>query len=90
MEGKRVRGLLRLDEIAREGARRMLLEALKVEVDDYVERHRSKRDERGHALVVQPRAERDTGYGGHQARHGDRIRIRRAPIKRVCTPPWQI
>jgi hypothetical protein len=31
--------LLVLDEIAREGARRMLLEALKAEVDDYVERH---------------------------------------------------
>ena len=43
---------LRLDEIAREGARRMLLEALKAEVDDYLERHRSERDEQGHALVV--------------------------------------
>jgi hypothetical protein len=41
-----------LDEIAREGARRMLIEALKAEVDDYVERHRSVRDEQGHALVV--------------------------------------
>jgi putative transposase len=44
--------LLVLDEIAREGARRMLVEALKAEVDDYVERHRSQRDEQGHALVV--------------------------------------
>jgi putative transposase len=44
--------LLGLDEIAREGARRMLVEALKAEVDDYVERHRSERDEAGHALVV--------------------------------------
>jgi len=43
---------LRLDEIAREGARRMLIEALKAEVDDYVERHRRERDEQGHALVV--------------------------------------
>ena len=34
--------VLLLDEIAREGARRMLLEALKAEVDDYVERHRSQ------------------------------------------------
>lgn len=41
-----------LDEIAREGARRMLIEALTVEVDDYVERHRGERDEHGHALVV--------------------------------------
>ena len=29
--------LLPLDEIAREGARRMLIEALKAEADDYVE-----------------------------------------------------
>jgi putative transposase len=36
--------LLRLDEITREGARRMLIEALEAEVDDYVERHRSERD----------------------------------------------
>ena len=41
-----------LDEIAREGARRMLSEALKAEADDYVERHRGERDQRGHALVV--------------------------------------
>ena len=41
-----------LDEIAREGARRMLSEALRAEVDDYVERYRSERDEQGHALVV--------------------------------------
>src|SRR5580698_4731610 len=44
--------LLPLDEIAREGARRMLMEALKAEVDDYVERHRGERDEHGRALVV--------------------------------------
>ena len=44
--------LLLLDEIAREGARRMLIEALKAEADDYIERHRRDRDEQGHALVV--------------------------------------
>jgi len=44
--------LLVLDEIAREGARRMLMAALKWEADSYVERHRSARDEQGHALVV--------------------------------------
>jgi transposase-like protein len=43
---------LLLDEIVREGARRMLLEALKAEVDDYIERHRRMRDVQGHALVV--------------------------------------
>ncbi len=44
--------LLLLDEIARAGARRMLIEALRAEADDYVERHRGARDEHGHALVV--------------------------------------
>jgi putative transposase len=44
--------LLLLDELAREGARRMLIEALKAEVDDYLERYGSERDEEGHALVV--------------------------------------
>jgi putative transposase len=44
--------LLLLDEIAREGARRMLIEALKAEADDYIERHRSERDKQGYALVV--------------------------------------
>ncbi len=44
--------LLLLDEIAREGARRMLMEALRAEADDYVERHRGERDAVGRALVV--------------------------------------
>jgi putative transposase len=44
--------LLPLDQIAREGARRMLMEALQAEVDDYVERHQGERDEDGRALVV--------------------------------------
>jgi hypothetical protein len=46
--------LLLLDEIAREGARRMLIEALRAEADDYIERHRGERDEHG------------TGVGGTQ------------------------
>ena len=41
-----------LDDLAREGARRMLEVALEAEVAAYVERHRDERDERGHALVV--------------------------------------
>ena len=44
--------LLRLDEIARQGALQMLMTALKAESDGYVERHRGERDEAGHALVV--------------------------------------
>ena len=41
-----------LDDLAREGARRMLVSALDAEVAEYVERHRSDRDEEGRALVV--------------------------------------
>ncbi len=41
-----------LDELAREGARRMLMAALEEEVTAYVERHRVERDGRGHAQVV--------------------------------------
>ena len=43
---------LDLDALVREGARRMLLAALKAEVDEYVADHTGMRDEAGHALVV--------------------------------------
>jgi putative transposase len=41
-----------LDELAREGARRMLAEALEVEVEAYLERHRQQHGDDGRALVV--------------------------------------
>ena len=41
-----------LDGIAREGARRLLVQALEEEVSEYIERHRCERDEQGRALVV--------------------------------------
>jgi transposase-like protein len=41
-----------LDELAREGARRMLAEALRAEADAYCERVADQRDEQGHRLVV--------------------------------------
>ncbi len=41
-----------LDELAREGARRMLMAALEEEVADYIDRHQGERDENGHAEVV--------------------------------------
>jgi putative transposase len=41
-----------LDELAREGARRMLVAALEAEVADYLARFGDARDERGHAEVV--------------------------------------
>ena len=41
-----------LDALVREGARRMLVAALKAEVDEYIAQHADDRDEAGHALVV--------------------------------------
>jgi transposase-like protein len=51
-EAGREQRLLDLDEIARQGARRMLAEALQAEVQAYVEAAKGERDEQGHALVV--------------------------------------
>ena len=42
-----------LDELAREGARRMIAEALKAEVDEYIEKLSHLRDERGYALAAE-------------------------------------
>jgi transposase-like protein len=47
-----VEGRSLLDEIAREGARRMLFAALEAEVAAYLEAHGAERDGNGHALVV--------------------------------------
>ena len=41
-----------LDELAREGARRMIVAALELEVEQYVEKLRHLSDENGHALAV--------------------------------------
>ena len=41
-----------LDELAREGARRMIAAALELEVEQYVQSVRHLRDEEGHAQVV--------------------------------------
>src|SRR5437763_6818563 len=41
-----------LDELAREGARRMIAAALRAEADAYVERFSDEVDEDGHRLVV--------------------------------------
>jgi transposase-like protein len=44
--------MLSLDDLAREGARRMIATALEVEVEQYIQSLRHLRDEQGHALVV--------------------------------------
>jgi len=48
-----------IDEIVREGARRMLAEALAAEVDAYVARFAAERDENGRRLVVRNGYHRD-------------------------------
>jgi len=48
-----------LDELAREGARRMIAAALKAEADDYVERFTDERGEDGKRLVVRNRRARE-------------------------------
>ena len=56
-----------LDELAREGARRMLMKALAVEITQYVEEHGAERDEHGRRLVVrngQAQARKVTGGAG--------------------------
>ncbi len=51
-EGARTEFALTLDEVCREGARRMLAVALEAEADAYVAAARGERDGRGHALVT--------------------------------------
>jgi transposase-like protein len=50
--GAAIDGRSLLDEIAREGARRMLVAALETEVAAYLDAHVTERDADGHALVV--------------------------------------
>jgi transposase-like protein len=57
---RRPDGVTLIDEIVREGARRMLAEALQAEVDAYIAQFRDERDENGRRLVVR--------NGSHQPR----------------------
>ena len=50
-----------LDDLAREGARRMIAAALEVEVEEYIARHRGERDRDGRALVVRNGKRRPRG-----------------------------
>src|SRR6266511_6326947 len=62
---------LDLDELLREGARRMLAVALEAEVDAYIGAFAETRDERGHRLVRRnrhaPARQVATGAGQHAA-----------------------
>ena len=51
--------LLGLNKLARQGARRMLAQALQLEVQAYVGAAKGERDQQGHALVVRNRYARE-------------------------------
>src|SRR3954454_14194066 len=55
---RRPDGVALIDKIVREGARRMLAEALQAEVDAYIAAFRGERDENGRRLVVRNGAHR--------------------------------
>ncbi len=51
-DGARREDVSLLDDVVREGARRMLAAALEAEVDAYLAAHAAERDEHGRRLVV--------------------------------------
>jgi transposase-like protein len=84
---------LDLDGLVREGARRMLLAALRAEVDEYVAQHADHRDEVGHALVVrngvaEPRTV--TTAAGELEVQAPRVHDRREGRRftSAILPPW--
>src|SRR4029450_10196473 len=90
---------LDLDQIVREGARRMLAAALEAEVDDYLAAHAAERDEHGRRLVVRngPARPREvTTAAGAVAVRAPRVddrrvdpgRGQRARFRSVILPPW--
>jgi putative transposase len=89
-----------LDEIARQGARRILAAALDAEIDAYIEAHADERDEQGRRLVVRnARAEPrsiTTGAGPIEIeaprvndrrvdeKSGERVRFGRSIVRPWC------
>jgi putative transposase len=90
---------LDLDELAREGARRMLATALEAEVDAYLATHAVERDEGGRRLVVRNGHARQreilTAAGAVAVRAPrvddrriDQVTGERARFRSVILPPW--
>src|SRR5262249_54173925 len=90
---------LLIDEIVREGARRMLAEALQAEVDAYIARFADLRDDDGRRLVVRNgyhEAREVTTCVGAVAVHAPRVNDRRVDLKTgerqrfssAILPPW--
>jgi putative transposase len=88
-----------LDELAREGAKRMLAAALEAEVDDYLVAHAAERDERGRRLVVRnghARQREVTTVAGAIPVRAPRVDDRRLDpasgermrFRSVILPPW--
>jgi transposase-like protein len=88
-----------IDEIVREGARRMLAEALHAEVDAYIARFADERDENGRRLVVRNghHAPREvTTCAGVVEVHGPRVNDKRVDpetgerqrFSSAILPPW--
>src|ERR687891_853087 len=88
-----------LDQLVREGARRMLAAALEAEVDDYLTASAAERDERGRRLVVRNGHARErqvltaAGAVTVQAPRVDDRRVdpvtgERARFRSVILPPW--
>ena len=69
-----------LEGVLREGARKLLEQAVSQEVDEYIDRHGNEKDERGHRMVVRngslPERELVTGIGPVKVKQ-PRIRDRR-------------
>ena len=96
---RRSDGVALIDEIVREGARRMLAEALQAEVDAYLAQFAGERDENGRRLVVrngthQPR-EVLTSAGAVEVvaprvndRRTDHDTNQRCRFSSVILPPW--
>jgi putative transposase len=90
---------LDLDELVREGARRMLAAALEAEVDDYLAAHAGERDEGGRRLVVgngHAHQRLVTTAAGAVAVRAPRVDDRRTDLvtgerlrfRSVILPPW--
>jgi putative transposase len=88
-----------LDQLVREGARRMLAAALEAEVDDYLAAHAAERDEHGRRLVVRnghARQRQVTTAAGAVAVRAPRVDNRRVDpatgqrtrFRSVILPPW--
>jgi putative transposase len=72
-EGRKDRSPSLIDEIVREGARRMLAEALRAEVDAYIAAFAAGRGEDGRRLVVRNRLPPEPGGADQRGRgRGDR------------------